>query len=175
MAADPEVMNKHSRKKRFILGSVALVFVDEKFNEASEKINGLKTQVNSRLKLLTAQTNIRFSETESGLKSLAKVITDQAQLSRITDQRLSSLILQTFTQNKLITERLALLDQRVSKNEEMILNAYGILTDSLQNLEAMSLSCLSVDEVVLQTIQNATGVSIFDKTKSFLFKIRQGR
>ena len=90
----------------------------QQIRKAREKTNDFKKQANSRMDLGTSQTNFRFVETERGIKLLAKAFSDQAQLNQVTDKRLSSLILHTFSQNRHITQRLALLDRRVSNDEK---------------------------------------------------------
>ena len=159
-----------TRKKRQFLGATALSFATA--NRAA--INTLRSQLNSRLKSMTNQMNIRFAKDDKRLMKIAKKLNTLSQANYVQEQRLNTVIITMMKEEQSTQGEIEWLQSEVTETQQIQLQQLDVFLHTVRDVRAMSLAELALDEMVMTELNSTTAKPLFDRSKIYLMRIQRG-
>nr|XP_039257092.1 uncharacterized protein LOC120333782 isoform X2 [Styela clava] len=123
---------------------------------------------------MTRQVNTRFAQNEEALRQVASRLNELSRSTFIQNQRLSEVIFQMVKERELRRQEWNFLQGEIDQNQRLLLRELDTFLHEFQTIEAMSVAELEVNQLVLHVLKNSTAKPLFDKTKAYLIRVKDG-
>lgn len=162
---------RKSRKKRFLFTILAMAFSALLSLVTSST---LQSEFNSKVEDLTTQLNTRFTLVESNLKEIADKVSQLSAITVSQGQKLNQVILNMLEHERVRDAQLEAVIAKVNENKNMIMAQADSYFSAIQTVQSMTIAEVAINELIISKLQNSTGKPIFDATKTYLIRIKNG-
>lgn len=165
------VPGSRRRKKRFFFTLMALCFTALMTVAVT---TNLQNMINRNVDDLTDQMNSRFTRIEGDLKAIADELNELSLIGVARANKLNEVIRNNMRREQTNEERFRVLSNMVMANRNMILAQVDNYLSTIQTVQKMSLAEISINQLVLRELQQLTAKPIFDKSKAYFVRLKDG-